>query len=98
MLQTVQGEITLGSGDNTATASVGYTISKKVPTAVPPTGLTAIYGQTLGDVELTNPEGNTPGIWTWSKPSETSVGSAGSHDFEACFVPTDNNYMSVYEN
>ena len=26
----------------------------------------AVYGQTLADVELINPEGNTPGTWTWN--------------------------------
>ena len=43
------------------TASVNYEITKADPTATAPTGLTATYGQTLANVTLTNPTGNTPG-------------------------------------
>ena len=79
-----------------ATASVEYTIAKADPTAYAPKGLTATYGQTLSDVTLTNPQGNTPGTWTWKDPGTTSVGNVGDNTFKANFTPTDAaNYKSV---
>ena len=53
-----------------------------------PTGLTAVYGQTLADVEITNPEENPAGRWSWINP-ETPVGNVGFHDFQASFIPED---------
>ena len=50
-----KASITLGG----VTASVEYSIAKGDPTANAPTGLTATYGQTLADVTLKNPTGNT---------------------------------------
>ncbi len=77
------------------TASVYYEIAKADPTATAPTGLTATYGQTLADVTLTNPSGNTEGTWAWAD-SSTSVGGAGEKTFKANFTPTDTtNYNSV---
>ena len=83
-------------GDNkSVTASVNYEIAKADPTATAPT-LAATYGQTLADVTLTNPEGNTPGSWAWALEGTTSVGNAGSNTFKANFTPTDTaNYNSV---
>ena len=79
-----------------ATASYELTVSKADPIAEPPTDLTATYGQTLDDVELPNPEGNTPGTWTWAKDGSTSVGDVGEHAFKAHFTPDDKeNYNSV---
>lgn len=51
--------------DNTKTANCTVVVNKGIPTANAPTGLTATYGQTLADVTLTNPEGNTSGTWAW---------------------------------
>lgn len=42
---------------------VTVTVNKADPTAVAPSA-TAVYGQTLADVTLTNREGNTAGTWT----------------------------------
>jgi len=82
-------------GDYTDTAFVGYTIAKAEPVMNLPTGLTANYGQTLGDVPLTNQEGNTPGTWTWYLREETSVGDVGNNTFYAVFNPEDKlNYAS----
>ena len=83
---TYKASITLGG----ATASVEYTIAKADPTCVAPTGVTATYGQTLADVTLTNPEGNTAGTWAWAD-SRTSVGNVvtPAATFKASFVPTD---------
>ncbi|SFQ52419.1 CopC domain-containing protein, partial [Lachnospiraceae bacterium XBB1006] len=91
------------AGDYTAkitveekTASVEYTIAKGNPTANAPTGLTATYGQTLADVTLTNPDGNTPGTWEWVDAGTTGVGSVGNQTFRANFTPTDTgNYKAV---
>ena len=45
---------------------------------VVPTDLTAIYGQTIGDIEL-------PEHWTWNDPADTPVGSAGTRFFYATY-------------
>ena len=56
-----------------------------------PTGLKAIYGQTLADVAL--PDG-----WTWDDPLTTSVGNVGDNNFSATFTPEDTvNYTNVTE-
>ena len=88
-------EITLGTGDYSETASVNYTIAKADPTAAAPSA-TATYGQTLADITLTNPTGNTEGTWAWVDTGTTSVGSVGNHTFKANFTPSDTaNYNSV---
>ena len=89
-----RAEITLGEGDAAATAHVVYTIEKADPIANAPAGLTATYGQTLADVALTNPEGNTEGVWAWAD-STLSVGETGENTFKANFTPTDANYNTV---
>ena len=81
--------ITLG----TATASVEYTIAKAEFIVNPPTA-TATFGQTLDDVTLTNPEGNTAGTWAWVNDGTTSVGNVGNNTFEANFTPSDTNYSN----
>jgi hypothetical protein len=53
-----------------------------------PTDVTATYGQTLANVTLSNPSGNTPGTWAWAD-SAASVGDLGSHTFQANFTPND---------
>ena len=67
---------------------VTINVSRLDPTANAPTGVSAAYGDTLADVTLTNPEGNTPGSWTWADDT-TDVGSVGSHKFKASFTPTE---------
>ena len=91
-----KASITVGG----ATASVEYTIAKANPTANAPIGLTATYGQTLANVTLTNPEGNTPGRWAWENaPETTTVGDAGENTFQVNFTPTDTkNYNTVSSN
>lgn len=69
-------------------------IDKADPVANAPAA-DATYGQTLGDVALINPEGNTPGSWIWVDGS-TGVGDIGTKVFKANFTPTDEvNYNSV---
>ena len=67
------------------------------PTA-PPTGLTASYGQTLSEIVIANPAGNTDGTWSWDDPS-TPVGNVGDNTFPATFTPADtSNFDSVHAN
>ena len=71
------------------------TIVKANPVAEAPLA-TAVYGLTLKDVVLTNPEGNTEGTWAFEDPETTDVGNAGSHVFKAKFTPEDgSNYNAV---
>ncbi|MBQ5932182.1 MAG: leucine-rich repeat protein, partial [Lachnospiraceae bacterium] len=79
--------ITLGYGDNSATASISYTIEKADTSYTVPTDLTATYGQTLSEISL--PEG-----WTWTDGT-ISVGNVGSNTFKASFTPSDSNYKTV---
>ena len=67
------------------------------PTA-PPTGLTASYGQTLSEIVIENPAGNTDGTWTWDDPS-TPVGNVGDNTFAATFTPADaSNFDTMHAN
>ena len=72
------------------TACVKFRVLRAMPTCTKPTGLTAIYGQTLADVTL-------PNGWSWMNSSE-SVGSASTaaKKFKAKFTPADiTNYNTV---
>jgi len=73
-----------------------FTVWKAAPTyATKPAGLTAKYGQTLGTVALVNPEGNTPGTWSWQTP-ETVLDQLGTLSYDANFRPDDtDNYLGV---
>ena len=77
------------------------TITPAKPSYTVPTGLTAVYGQTLADVKLPVVPlpgvagGDTPGRWSWDAP-DTSVGTAGEHTFGATFTPADQtNYQTA---
>ena len=86
--------VTLTSGSNSYTAVKAFTVAKADPSATAPTA-TATYGQTLADVTLTNPDGNTAGTWAWADATTTSVGTVGDHTFKSNFTPTDTtNYNS----
>ena len=72
------------------TACVEFRVVRAMPTCTKPTGLTAIYGQTLADVTL-------PNGWSWMNSSE-SVGNASTaaKKFKAKFTPADiTNYNTV---
>ena len=82
---------TRDSDSQTATATsdaVKVEVSKADPTAVVPEA-TATFGQTLADVTLTNPDGNTAGTWAWVDAATTGVGAAGNNTFKANFTPND---------
>lgn len=90
-----KASITLGSGNNTATASIEYTIEKADPN--PSSNLTgsAKYGQKHQDISLNMPFDSTPGDWSWVDP-DASVGSIGEHTFSINFTPDDAaNYKSL---
>ena len=69
-------------------------ITKATPTYKKPTGVTAKYGHTLGDIALANPEGTTPGTWSWQTP-QTVLDKIGSYTYDANFKPDDPNYKGV---
>ena len=75
--------------DASATEILTVTVSPAFPTAAAPTGLTATYGQTLGEVTLTNPSGNTDGEWEWANDLSTLLDELGEHSFPAVFTPND---------
>lgn len=72
----------------------GASITKATPTYKKPAGVTAKYGQTLGDIALANPEGTTPGTWSWQTP-QTVLDKIGSYTYDANFKPDDPNYKGV---
>ncbi|MCD8049107.1 MAG: S-layer homology domain-containing protein [Clostridia bacterium] len=94
----------LGAGDYTLTLKYcgdyniaamaldfDITIAKAEPTVTAPTGLTAVYGDTLKDVALPDADN---GVWTWEN-AELSVGNVGDNKFTAIFTPTDSKYDTV---
>ena len=85
-----------GNGVTAVSKTFTVTIAKADPTANAPTGLYAVYGDTLADVTLTNPEGNTPGTWAWAD-SALSVGNVvtPAATFKATFTPDSSNYKTV---
>ena len=93
---TYKASITRGKGTAANIASVDYEIAKADPTCTAPTGLTATYGQTLANVTLTNPEGNTAGTWAWADDTQ-SVGTPGTNTFKATFTPEDTDNYNVLE-
>ena len=67
---------------------VSFTIHKAAPTYNVPENLSAVYGQTLADVEL--PDG-----FTWTDDT-LAVGNAGDNVFEAVYTQADtDNYETV---
>ena len=79
-----------GNYGSFTTACVEFRVLRAMPTYTKPTGLTAIYGQTLADVTL-------PDRWSWMNSSE-SVGNASTaaKTFQAKFTPADiTNYNTV---
>ena len=85
--------------DSFTTACEKFRVLRAMPTCTKPTGLTAIYGQTLADVKLSNPEGNLDGTWSWMNSSE-SVGNASTaaKKFKAKFTPADTTNYNMVEN
>ncbi|MDY2848471.1 MAG: YDG domain-containing protein, partial [Oscillospiraceae bacterium] len=78
-------------GTTTVWTYIEVTVSKAVPNVSAPTGLTATYGDTLGDVDITTAD---DGTWAWVDDSQ-SVGNVGTKTFRAKFTPNDTDYSSV---
>lgn len=52
----------------------------------------AIYGDTLGEIELPS---NEYGKWEFKDPLTTTVGNVGENEFEVIFKPLDDNLVSL---
>lgn len=77
-------------------ASESVTVADKLqPTCVAPAGVTATYGQLLEEITLTNPAGNTDGLWSWEGSADIPVGNVGEHTFTAKFTPANEIYSEV---
>jgi hypothetical protein len=72
--------ILTGQGNYIGTISQTFTIAKAPPTYSVPSGLEAVFGDTLGSVSL-------PSGWTWDENITTRVGNAGSQSHSATFTP-----------
>ena len=89
----------IGETDNYkefTTAAVRFVVKKAAPDYTKPSGLTAKYGQRLGDIQLVNPEGNLAGTWSWQAP-ETVLEQLGTQSFDADFRPDSDNYKGVVD-
>ena len=76
---------------DTDPVEVKITIAKATPAYTVPTDLTATYGDTLANVDLTDG-------WAWDAP-DTAVGNVGSNAFAATYTPEDaDNYNTVPQN
>ena len=72
--------------------TVPATITQATPDYTAPTGLTAIYGQTLADVALT-------GGWSWMNAAQSVGGASGTaKTFKAKFTPNDTANYKTLEN
>ena len=74
-----------------------FTIAQAEPVCDVPEEITAIYDQKLAELELVNPEGNTPGTWSWQDGEQPVGDVAGSpRNFAVIFTPADtHNYKTV---
>ena len=98
---TVDGESWSASRQSSTSYNLSKTFSttagKDTPVCNAPTNVTAKYGQTLSEITLANPGGNTPGTWEWTAPN-TAVGSVGTKTFTATFTPSDTAAYTAVEN
>jgi len=71
-------------------------VTKTDPTVTWPTGLTALVGQTLADIQLPgNGTSVQGGVFAWTTPT-ASVGAAGTWTHSMTFTPTDTaNYNTL---
>jgi hypothetical protein len=91
--QTHKAKFTPSDTDNYNTIeniNVAVIVSKADPIYELPTNLTATYGQTLADVDLTDG-------WSWMNAA-TSVGNAGTQTHLAKFKPDDTDNYNTIEN
>lgn len=67
-------------------------VRKADPEYMVPTGLTAVYGDTLQEVELPF---DSKGVFTFDSSLSTSVGDAGEHVFTVSYTPNDTDNYNV---
>ena len=70
----------------------------KQATAESPVGITAMVDTRLSEVNIPNPQGNTPGQWIWVEPEKSVGSSTGEPSFAAVFFPTDTGCAPVRKN
>jgi hypothetical protein len=82
---------------NTLTQSVIITVSSVLdpPSVNWPTGLTATFGQTLGNITLPGNGSGTPGAFSWTAGSGASVGNAGTRSHSLTFTPANTAQFST---
>jgi len=87
------------SNYNTVLQNVSITVNKADPVVNWPTGLTAAYGQTLGNIALPGNGTSTPnGAFTWTAGT-TLVGALGEQTHSMTFTPVDTgNYNGIVGN
>ncbi|MCL2662837.1 MAG: hypothetical protein FWE83_05830, partial [Oscillospiraceae bacterium] len=94
--------IVSGSGSEVTSDIATLTVNRMTPTVNWPTGLTAVYGQTLNDVALPPDNGSgTLGTFAWNNPNPTttSVGTvAGPNNFSVTFTPTNTDFDTATSN
>lgn len=72
-------------------ATAALTVNNGTPIVTIPTGLTAVYSQTLSKVELPK---DAAGAWSWENGA-ASVGNAGMQTHKAIFTPNDQNLWNA---
>ena len=73
---------------NAVSVDLSQSVVKAAPPAIVwPTGLTAAYTQTLGDIILTDNDSN--GSFAWKEPASTSVGSSETTTSAVVYTPDD---------
>ena len=75
-------------------ATAVLTVEKGSPAVTAPTGLTAYYSQTLGEINL-NAVANDRGTWSWDEAATTPVGDVGERTHKATFTPHDTNLWNT---
>lgn len=70
--------------DGVVTITAAITVNKVTPVYEAPEGLTAKYGQTLGEIVLPSDE---QGSFSWEEDAETVVGDAGEQTFYLTYTP-----------
>ncbi|GHU93733.1 hypothetical protein FACS1894156_1000 [Bacteroidia bacterium] len=74
---------------NDFSLDITVNVAKGTPAYTAPTGLTATYGKTLGDVAL-------PAGFSWEEDAGTPVGNVGNNPFKVTYTHSDvNNYNPV---
>lgn len=81
--------------DGVVTTTIVLTVNKIAPTFDAPEGLTAVYGQTLGDVVLPEDEN---GIFSWMEDEAVIVGDAGEHTFMLTYTPNNTDTYNTVNN